>query len=733
MKGSLPLLSLLLALVSSVDSDVTTTDSFTLLSVVPSNGGLYTKTADDLWSYDENTPVEVILLGVNLTAAMDIYFSPVWTCNSNRYVLNIIKDNITENSLVVSGITPTTNESGRAWICVRESVESSKNASIPYYLASTGGLSIPLSVRCILAAILLVLSGLFSGLNLGLMSLDITTLKILQTSGTKEEQGYANKIEPIRRHGNFLLCTLLLGNVLVNSTLTILLDTLFGGLIAVIGSTAGIVVMGEIIPQAICQRFGLVVGAKTLFITKIFMVLTCPLSWPISKILDKVLGDELGTFYRREQLKELVRLTQDHHGIIGDEFKMISGVLDIKDKQVKDIMTDIRDVFMLNIDTTINFQQLQIIIDKGFSRIPVWEEDDNNIVGLLFVKDLAFVDPENNIPLRSVIKFYKHKATKIYPDCNVFDQMQDFMTGKYHMAIVQEVVNEGSGDPFYKTLGVLTLEDIIEEIIQQEIIDETDVYEDNTNRNKVQRARDRSENPFKLICSSEKSGEVKISRQLRLATFSFLSTSVAEFSEELVSSSILHKLLKQDVIRDADNTTHPLVEHGKPMDAMIMILSGEVVVTIGKEKHQFTQGPFSVFCENALKEKTVYIPDVTVICPEKCQYLLITRQNYRRAVEATCYEKTSNAEIISFSDFANANCDDTSQKDVKINGDKVSYGGIDLEKGSEKSALGEKGMLRLAPIDCDDIVCDERTSCLSTEDQDCVLPASLSDPSSRNV
>ena len=82
------------------------------------------------------------------------------------------------------------------------------------------------------------------------------------------------------RHGNYLLCSLLLGNVLVNNSLTILLDTLTSGVVAIIGSTLGIVIFGEIVPQSICSRYALAVGAHTIWCTKFFMVVTFPLSYP---------------------------------------------------------------------------------------------------------------------------------------------------------------------------------------------------------------------------------------------------------------------------------------------------------------------------------------------------------------------------------------------------------------------------------------------------------------------
>lgn len=139
---------------------------------------------------------------------------------------------------------------------------------------------------------LLTLSGLFSGLNLGLMSLTPHDLVVIQEAGTTNDRKYARKIYPVRRHGNFLLCTILLGNVLVNSTTTILLDTLISGGFAVAGATLAIVIFGEIIPQAVCSRHGLKVGSQTILLTKFFMVLTFPVSYPLSKLLDIILGKE---------------------------------------------------------------------------------------------------------------------------------------------------------------------------------------------------------------------------------------------------------------------------------------------------------------------------------------------------------------------------------------------------------------------------------------------------------
>ncbi len=89
----------------------------------------------------------------------------------------------------------------------------------------------------------------YSVMETGLMALDRTELKIYVNTGSEKERRHAKAIIPVRNHGNYLLCTLLLGNVLVNSTLTILLDDLTSGTIAIVGSTLGIVIFGEIIPQ----------------------------------------------------------------------------------------------------------------------------------------------------------------------------------------------------------------------------------------------------------------------------------------------------------------------------------------------------------------------------------------------------------------------------------------------------------------------------------------------------
>lgn len=172
----------------------------------------------------------------------------------------------------------------------------------------TASTIMPIWLQICLIIVLFCLSGLFSGLNLGLMSLDKTELKIIETAGDPDEKRYAKVIRPVREKGNLLLCTVLVGNVLVNTSLTILMDNLTGsGLVAVIASTLGITLFGEIVPQAICSRHGLAIGAKTIWLTKFFMVITFPVAFPISFILDKVLGDELGQVYNKEKLGVLLK------------------------------------------------------------------------------------------------------------------------------------------------------------------------------------------------------------------------------------------------------------------------------------------------------------------------------------------------------------------------------------------------------------------------------------------
>jgi metal transporter CNNM len=129
------------------------------------------------------------------------------------------------------------------------------------------------------------------------MSLTPHDLVVIQDAGSPDDRKYAKNIYPVRKHGNFLLCTILLGNVLVNSTTTLLLDTLISGVLAVAGATLAIVILGEIIPQAICSRHGLKVGSQTIVLTKIFMILTFPIAFPLSKLLDIILGEQHFFFF----------------------------------------------------------------------------------------------------------------------------------------------------------------------------------------------------------------------------------------------------------------------------------------------------------------------------------------------------------------------------------------------------------------------------------------------------
>ncbi|KAK5901066.1 hypothetical protein CgunFtcFv8_025971 [Champsocephalus gunnari] len=501
-------------------------------------------------------------------------------------------------------------------VCIRSRVEGSRWV----LLGDTDGKLLvveekrsllPLWLQCILISFLLVLSGMFSGLNLGLMALDPMELRIVQSCGTEKEKKYARKIEPIRSKGNYLLCSLLLGNVLVNTTLTILLDDLIGsGLGAVVASTVGIVIFGEIVPQALCSRHGLAVGANTIMVTKFFMLLTFPVSFPVSKLLDVLLGQEIGTVYNREKLVGMLRVTEPYNDLVKEELNMIQGALELRNKTVEDVMTPIGDCFMIQADAVLDFNTMSEIMESGYTRIPVYDDEKSNIMDILYVKDLAFVDPDDCTTLKTITKFYNHPVHFVFHDTKLDAMLEEFKKGKSHLAIVQKVNNEGEGDPFYEVLGLVTLEDVIEEIIKSEILDESDLYTDNRNRKKVDPNKNK---PDFSAFKQEGDSKVKISPQLMLAAHRFLATEVSLFSPFQIKDKVLLRILSHpDVIlelkfneNDKRSTQHFLYQRGKPVDFFILILQGRVEVEAGHENMKFETGPFSYYGVMALSSASL--------------------------------------------------------------------------------------------------------------------------------
>ena len=555
------------------------------------------------------------------------------------------EDNLGRTGYKMVTITGLEYQDGEPYyVCLAEAAEEFQHqGSHKNVMINVTKLFMPIWLMGIICFFLLCMSGLFSGLNLGLMSLDHTELQILINTGSESDKRYAKSILPVRRLGNFLLCSILLGNVLVNNTLTIFLDTLTGGggTIAIIFSTIGIVIFGEIIPQALCSRHGLMVGAHTILLTKFFMLLTSPMSWPLSKILDCVLGAEIGTVYNRERLIELMKVTEQYNGLEKKEINIVHGALVLKQKNVMDVMTPLDDCYMLPIETLINFETLSEIKDQGYSRIPVYQGERNNIVHILYAKDLLFIDPDDEKPIEEVCKFYKNEVNFVWSDVILTDMFDEFKSGeKGHMAVVQEPVNEGPGDPYYETVGLITLEDIVEEIIQQEIVDETDVIIDNKTKKKRKRERYKKDADFKMFLGKTHH-RVSISPSMSLAILQFLTTSVRAFSPEHVSRRIMQRLLNMDVYREMklskkkddmmkneDENEGVLMTKGKPCDYFILILEGRVEVTIGKEEHKFQEGPFSCFGE-AMLDQAMMIPSSPFI--HSSQDVVVTKNAVNNA------------------------------------------------------------------------------------------------------
>ena len=393
----------------------------------------------------------------------------------------------------------------------------------------------------LLSAGLVLFGGLMSGLTLGLMGLDLVELEVLRRSGTPKQKREAREVSKLLKHPHLILVTLLLCNAAALEALPLTLHRVVGEVGAIVLSVTAVLLFGEIIPQAICKTHSLAIGAKCVWVVRAFQVLTFPVSYPLARLLDRLLGEQHGALLRRPQLTAFVDLHAENSEWGGelsiDETNVITGALKLSAKPAAFAMTPLDKVFMLPQDLALGRAELQSILESGFSRIPVHEAGDpGHILGMIIVKELVTVDPDAGVRICDAARVYN--IPRMSARTPLYDVLNIMQTGRAHMVLltydpvpecepspddgpllgemagaeggeagatwwvwrvnnIQQQALEltascsgGAGSAVAEgNVGVVTMEDIMEELLQEEIVDETDRFVDNLQRVMVDTAK----------------------------------------------------------------------------------------------------------------------------------------------------------------------------------------------------------------------------------------------------
>lgn len=316
--------------------------------------------------------------------------------------------------------------------------------------------------------LLLVLSALMSGSEVAYFSLTVSDIEKLKISNSKRAESV------IRLHSSpeKLLSTILVANNFINVAIIILAafisstifdfsgNQMFGFIIEVGAITFLLLLFGEILPKVYATRnhlgFALFMASSLRIAYAVFKPLASLLILSTSYIKKRALSRQKGI--TMTDLSDALDLTSDKNG---DDEKILKGIVKFGNISVSAIMTPRIDVMALNINADFS-EILPMIYESGFSRIPVYAESFDNVRGILYIKDiLPHTDKPASFKWQSVIRPpYFVPETK-----RINDLLKEFQVKKIHMAVV---IDEYGG-----TRGIITLEDILEEIVG-EITDETD-------------------------------------------------------------------------------------------------------------------------------------------------------------------------------------------------------------------------------------------------------------------
>lgn len=308
---------------------------------------------------------------------------------------------------------------------------------------------------------LIASSAVCSGLNIALMSLKTADLKRKAQLGDLR----ATRVLPLRENSHLSLASILLTNVAVISATSLVLGDHFNGLLAGALSTLLIVIFGEVIPQAVFVSHALAFCAWFAPLLRGMIIATYVVAKPMQLMLDAILGKEVATLQTRHELGLIIgeHANSEDTEMDENELDIMRGALQLSEKRVRDIMTPFRSVYWLPHNTLIDAAKIDEIKARGFSRIPILSEDHTAVYGVLLMKDLVDIDfDEQTLDLAHA---HLHPTSAVGSMTALDTLFHQFIRARSHLMPVEK---DG------RIVGVVTIEDLIEEIIGHEIEDESD-------------------------------------------------------------------------------------------------------------------------------------------------------------------------------------------------------------------------------------------------------------------
>jgi len=414
-------------------------------------------------------------------------------------------------------------------------------------------------------------------------------------------------------------------------------------------------------------------------------------------------------------------------GLTPSDHRLLLGALEYKDKCARDIMTQLELCFMLEASQRLTFTLMMQIYKSGYTRIPIYRVQRYHIVGLLYSKDLILVDPNDEIEISTVLSFRQPHRGRVAEDTKLDRLLQQFLASGEHLMLVyahptgngdagaeptaagqndvsthegnavstspQKDVTAAPADSTQITvssipkststgtiarlsavelhyIGIVTLEDVLEELIKSEIVDESDLWEDvnaRVPRSATQRRTD-MDTFLQMFERRARAGKPGLEMPEVSAIAAFMALKVEEVARLTTVGGALEKFIRtgevlewaptgienegdqgaveataagstgslssvSTVKKRAYDRKLQLYRLGEPSHHFTLILQGKVSVQTSSEGFCFELGPWSVVGNSALTQED-YVPDFSAVAVPPCRLLRLEREAYQAALNS---------------------------------------------------------------------------------------------------